>query len=214
YWSHSEAKKGYSGVAVFSKTKPLKDTYGIGISEFDDEGRTITLEYEDFFLIACYIPNAGSKLERLDYKVRYNAAMEAYIRGLEKKKPIIWTGDLNVAHKEIDLARPKTNQKSAGFTPEERADFERILNKNSPPLIDTWRHLHPDQPNGYTYYSYRFQCRVKGIGWRLDYFVVSEKLMPRVVDSVIRSEAYGASDHVPIVLVLKKKEDSDEGEGK
>ncbi|KAJ3049406.1 hypothetical protein HK097_009593 [Rhizophlyctis rosea] len=232
YWTHSTAKKGYAGSAVLSKVEPIFVKYGIDVEEFDDEGRIISLEFKDWYLIACYIPNSGMKLERLEYKQRYNKAMETYIRDLEKKKPIVWAGDLNVAHKEVDLARSKTNKKSVfrtpGFTQEERDDFERILTSD-PPLIDTYRHLHPDTHDRFTYYSYRFNCRQKNIGWRyvvifrlrrdlgnlheliagcpvdrLDYFVTSEKLLSHVVESDIRSEAYGASDHVPIYMIIRQ----------
>ncbi|KAI9193320.1 Endonuclease/exonuclease/phosphatase [Polychytrium aggregatum] len=201
YWSHCTTKKGYSGVGIFSKEEPIEVTYGIGVKEFDLEGRVITAEFKEYFLINSYIPNAGSKLERLDFKTRYSAAMEKYLRELEAKKPVIWTGDLNVAHKEVDLARPATNHKTAGFTPTERSDFTRILS-TKPELIDTYRHFHPDETGRYSYYSFRFDCRKKLLGWRLDYFVTSESLLPSIVDSNIRSEAYGASDHVPIYIIL------------
>ncbi|KAJ3285063.1 hypothetical protein HK104_009659 [Borealophlyctis nickersoniae] len=188
----------YAGSCIVSKIKPLNVTYGISKPGFDEEGRIVTLEFDTWYLIACYIPNSGTKLERLGYKQEYNKAMEDYLRNLEKTKPIVWAGDLNVAHTEIDLARPKTNKKTPGFTPEERADFERIIT-TEPKLVDTWRHFHPNTKN-FTYFSFK----QKQIGWRLDYFVVSSAFMDRVVESEIRSEAYGASDHVPIMLLIKE----------
>ncbi|RKO91618.1 DNA-apurinic or apyrimidinic site lyase [Blyttiomyces helicus] len=206
YWSHCTAKKGYSGTAVVSKIKPLDVGYGMpektGL-DFDNEGRLIWLEFETYYLVASYVPNAGNGLVRLTEKMTYNSKLEAYIRKLQEKKPVIWAGDLNVAHKEIDLARPKTNHKTAGFTPEERADFDRILS-TKPNFIDSYRHFHPDVVDRYTYYGYRFNCRSKNLGWRLDYFVVSESLLPKIEASEIRSQVYGASDHVPIMLLVKK----------
>ncbi|KAI9146140.1 Endonuclease/exonuclease/phosphatase [Paraphysoderma sedebokerense] len=207
YFTHSQDKKGYSGSAIFSKVKPLNVTYGLPSTDLDNEGRLITLEFSKFYLVAAYVPNAGEGLKRLDYKQEWDKEMKRYLNELDGKddKYLIWAGDLNVAHQEIDLARPKTNSKyvTPGFTPEERQDFTDILN-SEPPLIDTWRHLHPDLQR-YTYFSYRFQCRKKNLGWRLDYFVVSERLMKegKVVSSEIREECYGASDHVPIALVVK-----------
>lgn len=203
-WLSSEEKKGYSGSAVLSKIKPLSTQNGIGVAEHDKEGRTVTVEFERFYVVACYIPNAGQKLERLDYKKTYMAAMETYLKKLQAKKPVIWAGDLNVAHQEIDLARPKENKnKTAGFTDQERSDFSRIL--ESVDLVDAFRHFKKEERE-YTYFSYRFQCRAKHLGWRLDYFCVSRSLIDDgiVTGCEIRSEAYGASDHVPIVLLAKK----------
>jgi len=202
YWTFSTVKKGYSGCAVFSKIKPLSVEYGIGCAKFDDEGRNLVLEFENYYLIATYVPNAGNKLVRLDFKQEYSSTIEKFFKKLEEKKPIIWAGDLNVAHQKIDLAKPDSNLRSAGYTIEERTDFTRILSSN-PPRIDTFRHFHP-KDQIYSYFSYRFNCHAKNIGWRLDYFVVSEKLLPQIKDSLIRTKCYGASDHVPICLIMKK----------
>ncbi|KAI8992182.1 Endonuclease/exonuclease/phosphatase [Mycotypha africana] len=206
YWSFDE-KKGYAGVAVFSKYKPEKVEYGIPGFEKTTKGRVVSLTFPNFTLINCYSPNAGDKLKNLDIKQRFDKEIERYIRSLQKEqKSVIWTGDLNVAHTPDDLARPETNQRSAGFTKEERDDFTKILSSTSdnlPGLIDTWRHLHPEQKGHYTYYGYRFNCRSKLIGWRLDYFTVTPELMDKVVSSDIRHEGWGASDHVPLVLTLK-----------
>jgi exodeoxyribonuclease III len=205
YQSHSKVKKGYSGTAIFSKIKPIKVEYGIG-DDLDEEGRYITIEFNDYVLINGYVPNAGSKLERLDLKSKHYINL---IENLKKwKKPLIFCGDLNVAHKEIDLARPKNNLKylkltrTAGYTPQERKDFTTLLDECK--LIDTFRELHPDDQQ-YTYYSYRFNCRSKNLGWRLDYFLVSGSLKDRVVESSIRNDIYGASDHVPLVMFLSNK---------
>jgi AP endonuclease-1 len=202
YWSFEE-KKGYGGTAVFSKHKPLAANYGI---EGRYKGRVIMLEFDLFYLVACYVPNAGEKLVRLGERIEFNRVMKAYLRELEGKgKGVIWAGDLNVAHTAKDLARPKTNEKTAGFTPEERADFTDTLGSNlsSPLMIDAWRHLHPDTTGQYSYYSYRFQCRSKGIGWRLDYFVLSASLLKRLRACDIRLECYGASDHLPVACVIE-----------
>ncbi|KAG0172942.1 hypothetical protein DFQ28_008498 [Apophysomyces sp. BC1034] len=208
YWSHEE-KKGYGGTAIFSKVKPQSVTYGIPGYEAKSRGRVISLTFSSFVLIACYVPNAGDKLVRLPERQVFNDHMEKYIRSLQKEgKSVIWAGDLNVAHTEIDLARPKTNQRSAGFTIEERTDFSKVLEKSTdedghPGLIDTWRHFHPDTTGHYSYYSFRFKCREKLLGWRLDYFVVTPDLLDKVLSSEMRHEAWGASDHIPIVLTLK-----------
>lgn len=218
YWSCSLSKKGYAGSAVLSKIEPVSVHYGIknemvnGAKDDealeDDEGRCITLEFADYFLVACYVPNAGMKLERLDYKEKYNKAMEKYLNALDARKPVVWAGDLNVAHHEIDLARPKQNKnKTPGFTDVEREGFTSILNGGSEgkhKRVDVFRQLYPNDA-GYTYFSYRFQCRPKHLGWRLDYFVVSEKFMSRVVDMNVRKQCYGASDHLPLYLVIQKK---------
>ncbi|KAI9029921.1 Endonuclease/exonuclease/phosphatase [Phycomyces nitens] len=206
YWSY-EDKKGYGGTAIFSKYKPLSVSYGVPGYEAKSRGRVITLSFPSFVIIACYVLNAGDKLKSLDERRVFNTHMEKYIRTLQKdKKSVIWCGDLNVAHTADDLARPKTNERSAGFTIEERTDFSKVLTPSSdglPGLIDTWRHLHPDTKGHYTYYSYRFSCRDKLLGWRLDYFVITPDLLDKVVSCDIRHEAWGASDHVPLVLVLK-----------
>ncbi|KAI7895261.1 Endonuclease/exonuclease/phosphatase [Mucor mucedo] len=208
YWSFDE-KKGYAGVAVFSKFKPTLVTYGIPGFDKTTKGRVISLTFPSFVLIATYVPNAGEKLIRLPERREFNRHMEKYIRSLQKEgKSIIWTGDLNVAHTADDLARPETNQKSAGFTIEERTDFSKVLkpseeDESLPGLIDTWRHFNPTQKGHYTYYGYRFKSREKLMGWRLDYFTVTPDLMDKVVSSEIRHEAWGASDHVPLVLTLR-----------
>ncbi|KAL0086905.1 Endonuclease/exonuclease/phosphatase [Phycomyces blakesleeanus] len=206
YWSY-EDKKGYGGTAIFSKYKPLSVTYGLPGYEDKSRGRVITASFPSFVIIACYVLNAGDKLKSLDERRVFNSYMEKHIRALQKdNKSVIWCGDLNVAHTADDLARPKTNERSAGFTIEERTDFSKVLapsSDNIPGLIDTWRHLHPDTKGHYTYYSYRFACRDKLLGWRLDYFVITPDLLDKVVSCDIRHEAWGASDHVPLVLVLK-----------
>ncbi|KAJ2549990.1 hypothetical protein EV175_004236 [Coemansia sp. RSA 1933] len=203
YWHCSKTKKGYSGTVVFSKTKPLKTRYGLG--DMDTEGRVITLEYASFFLVACYVPNAGEKLVRLDRRMQWDTLMAAHLADLEKTKPVVYTGDLNVAHHPVDLARPETNKRSAGFTIEERDAFTALLKGNGVPRLDVFRALNPDaRASGYTYFGYRANCREKAIGWRLDYFVVSQPLMPRVRDIIVRNQCYGASDHVPLVLLLEK----------
>ncbi|KAJ1925151.1 hypothetical protein IWQ60_004748 [Tieghemiomyces parasiticus] len=208
YWSSpTNGKKGYSGTAVFSKVKPLSVRYGMKPSTMDDEGRVITLEFDDFFLINCYTPNAGDKLVRLPYRQEWDRTMNTYLTSLEATKPFVYTGDLNVAHQRWDLSRPDTNTRSAGFTIEERDGFSAILG-TEPPRVDTFRHLYPEEKSArcYTFFSYRFMCRAKKLGWRLDYFVASQQLLPRVVDVRVRSECYGASDHVPLVMWLKKGE--------
>ncbi|KAI9496507.1 Endonuclease/exonuclease/phosphatase [Zychaea mexicana] len=208
YWAFDD-KKGYSGVAVFSKYKPEKVERGLPDYDEGSRGRVITLYFPAFTLVACYVPNSGDKLKNLERRKVFNQHMEKFLRSLQKEgRAVIWAGDLNVAHTRKDIARPDTNTRSAGFTVEERADFDRVLATSTdgndlPGLIDTWRHFHPETEGHYTYYSYRFQCRSKLIGWRLDYFVVTPDLMDKVVESEIRQIAYGASDHVPLVLVLK-----------
>jgi exodeoxyribonuclease III len=198
YWCCSE-KKGYSGTAVFSKLRPLAVTYGLPQPEHNTEGRAITVEYESFILVNTYVPNAGQRLVRLAYRQRWNADLLAYLRELDTRKPVVWVGDLNVAHTPIDLARPKANTHSAGFTEEERRDMSAALAAG---FVDTFRHFNPDVPHKYTYWGYRHNAHARNLGWRLDYAVVSQRLLPRVRDSAIRAEAYGASDHVPIVLTL------------
>ncbi|KAJ2637225.1 hypothetical protein GGF40_002504 [Coemansia sp. RSA 1286] len=211
YWHCSKAKKGYSGTAVFSKIKPVQVKYGLGSTGLDDEGRTITLEFGSFYLVNCYVPNAGEKLVRLDRRLKWDAAMREYLTELEKKKPVIYAGDLNVAHHPIDLARPDTNKRSAGFTVEERDSFTSILKGDGAEArIDAFRHLYPDATTeAYTYFGYRANARGNRVGWRLDYFVVSPALLPRVSDVIVRNQCYGASDHVPLVLYLKSAEGDD-----
>jgi exodeoxyribonuclease III len=204
YFSCCDTKKGYSGTMVLSKQEPEKIKYGIGWkhNELSKEGRVISLQFSKFWLVACYIPNAGQKLERLSLRQEWDKEMKRYLEELQQEKPVVWCGDLNVSHQEIDLARPATNHRTAGFTDEERDGFSHILQSH---FIDTYRAKHPDSKSDcYTYFSYRFSCRTKNIGWRLDYFVVSESLMDDVVESTIRRECYGASDHLPIVLILNK----------
>ena len=198
YWCCSE-KKGYSGTAIFSKLPPLAVSYGLPQAEHNTEGRAITLEFESFYLVNTYVPNSGHGLVRLGYRERWNTDLLAHLRALDARKPVVWTGDLNVAHTAIDIARPKNNLRSAGFTEEERRDFSAVLGAG---FVDVFRHLHPGEPYHYTYWGRRFNARERNIGWRLDYHVLSERLLPRVLGAAIRTEAYGASDHVPIVLTL------------
>ena len=198
YWNYAE-KKGYSGTAVFTKKKPLAVSYGIGIEEHDHEGRVITLEYEDFYFVTVYTPNSQNELARLDYRMKWEDDFLAYIKKLEETKPVVYAGDLNVAHQEIDLKNPKTNRKNAGFTDEERQKFSNVLANG---MIDTYRYFYPDQTGVYSWWSYRFQARQKNAGWRIDYFVVSECLRDRLVSADIHTDVYG-SDHCPIELVIK-----------
>ena len=198
YWNYAE-KKGYSGTAVFTKEEPLSVTYGIGIEEHDHEGRVITLEFPDFYMITVYTPNSQDGLARLDYRMKWEDDFLAYIKTLEEKKPVIFCGDLNVAHKEIDLKNPKTNRKNPGFTDEERGKFTVITESG---LIDTFRYFYPDLENAYSWWSYRFHAREKNTGWRIDYFVASECLKDRLSDAVIYKDIMG-SDHCPVGLLLK-----------
>ena len=197
YWNYAE-KKGYSGTAIFTKKEPLSVAYGIGIEEHDHEGRVITLEFEDFYMITVYTPNSQDGLARLPYRMTWEEAFLAYLKKLEENKPVIFCGDLNVAHKEIDLKNPKTNRKNAGFTDEERACFTHLLESG---FIDTFRHFYPDMTGIYSWWSYRFQARTKNAGWRIDYFVVSEALKDRLVDAKIHTQVMG-SDHCPVELIL------------
>lgn len=197
YWNYAE-KKGYSGTAIFTKKEPLSVAYGIGIEEHDHEGRVITLEFDDFYMITVYTPNSQDGLARLPYRMTWEEAFLAYLKKLEEKKPVIFCGDLNVAHKEIDLKNPKTNRKNAGFTDEERACFTHLLESG---FIDTFRHFYPDMTGIYSWWSYRFQARAKNAGWRIDYFVVSEALKDRLVDAKIHTQVLG-SDHCPVELIL------------
>ena len=197
YW-YSAEKKGYSGTAVFAKKEPLSVSYGLGIAEHDTEGRAITLEYEDFYLLCVYTPNAQRELARLDYRMTWEDALREYIKGLDAKKSVIYCGDLNVAHEEIDLKNPKTNHKSAGFSDEERAKFTELLQSG---FVDTYRRLYPDKVE-YSWWSYMMKAREKNVGWRIDYFVVSERLMPRVKDSRILTTVMG-SDHCPVCLEIE-----------
>ena len=197
FWNYAE-KKGYSGTAVFTKEAPLSVTYGIGIEEHDREGRVITLEYPEYYLITVYVPNSQEELKRLNYRMCWEDDFLNYVKELEKTKPVIYCGDLNVAHKEIDLKNPKTNRHNAGFTDEERGKFDNVISSG---LIDTFRYFYPDMKDAYSWWSYRMRAREKNVGWRIDYFVVSEKLKPLLADAKIHSEIMG-SDHCPVELDL------------
>ena len=195
YWNYAE-KKGYSGTAIFTKDEPLSVTYGLGIEEHDHEGRVITLEYPEYYLITVYVPNSKEDLSRLEYRMRWEDDFLAYVKRLEADKPVIYCGDLNVAHKEIDLKNPKTNHHNAGFTDEERAKFDAVVNNG---LIDTFRFFYPDLKDAYSWWSYRFQARQKNAGWRIDYFVVSESLKDKLKEAKIHTDIFG-SDHCPVEL--------------
>lgn len=194
YWNYAE-KKGYSGTAIYTRKEPLAVTYGIGIDEHDHEGRVITLEYDKFFLVTVYTPNSQEELRRLDYRMTWEDAFQAYLHQLDEKKPVIVCGDMNVAHQEIDLKNPKTNRRSAGFTDEERSKMTQLLSNG---FTDTFRTLHPEQVT-YSYWSYRFRAREKNAGWRIDYFLVSDRLKPQLKGASIHTEIYG-SDHCPVEL--------------
>lgn len=198
YYNYAD-KKGYSGTALFTKKEPLNVTYGIGVDVHDHEGRVITAEFEDFFFITVYVPNSQNELARLDYRMEWERDFLAYVKKLEETKPVIYAGDLNVAHNEIDLKNPKTNHHNAGFTDEERAAFSRVLDSG---MIDTYRYFYPDKMDIYSWWSYRFQARAKNAGWRIDYFVVSESLKDRLVSADIHTSIEG-SDHCPVELVIK-----------
>ena len=197
YWNYAE-KKGYSGTAIFTRHQPLSVVYGIGVEEHDHEGRVITLEMEQFYLITVYVPNSQDGLKRLDYRMTWEDAFLAYLQQLEEKKPVVVCGDLNVAHQEIDLKNPKSNRKNAGFTDEERAKFTQWLNAG---FTDTFRYFYPEQKEIYSWWSYRFKAREKNAGWRIDYFVASENLTPMLVDAKIHTEIFG-SDHCPVKIEL------------
>ncbi len=198
YWNYAD-KKGYSGTAVFTKDEPLSVHYGLDIDEHDHEGRVITLEYPDWYLTTVYVPNAKEDLSRLAYRQVWEDDFLRFQCGLEKKKPVIWCGDLNVAHREIDLKNPKSNRGHAGFTDEERAKFQAAVDRG---FVDTFRHFYPDQEGAYSWWSYRFHAREKNAGWRIDYFMVSGALEDRLADAVIYAEVLG-SDHCPVGLFLK-----------
>ena len=197
YWNYAD-KKGYSGTAIYSKHTPMSVAYGIGIDEHDHEGRVITLEMEEFYLVCVYVPNAQDGLKRLDYRMKWEDDFLAYIKRLDEKKPVIVCGDLNVAHQEIDLKNPKTNRMNPGFTDEERGKFTTWLDNG---FTDTFRHLYPEQVT-YSWWSYRFKAREKNTGWRIDYFVISQRLNERIADAKIHTEIMG-SDHCPVELDLK-----------
>ena len=198
YWNYAE-KKGYSGTALFTKEEPMSVTYGLGIEEHDKEGRVITAEFADFYFITVYVPNSQDELKRLDYRMKWEDDFLQYVKKREKKKPVIYCGDLNVAHKEIDLKNPKTNRHNAGFTDEERGKMTAALESG---LIDTFRFFYPDMEQIYSWWSYRFRSREKNAGWRIDYFICSESLKERLLDAKIHTEIFG-SDHCPIELDLK-----------
>lgn len=197
YWNYAE-KKGYSGTAIFTKQEPISVQYGIGIPEHDHEGRVITLEFDDFYMVTVYTPNSQDELKRLDYRMQWETDFLAYLKGLEEKKGVIFCGDLNVAHREIDLKNPKTNRKNAGFTDEEREKFSQVLEAG---FIDTFRYFYPDMEGIYSWWSYRFSARAKNAGWRIDYFCVSECLKDRLKDAKILTDVMG-SDHCPVELDL------------
>ena len=196
YW-YSAEKKGYSGTAVFTKHEPLSVKYGLGIEEHDHEGRAITLEYDDFYLLCVYTPNSQRELARLDYRMKWEDALREYMKTLDSRKPVIYCGDLNVAHEEIDLKNPKTNHFSAGFSDEERGKFTELLEAG---FTDTFRSLYPDKVR-YSWWSYMFQSRAKNVGWRIDYFVVSNRIFPKVTDSFILNDILG-SDHCPVGIEI------------
>ena len=195
YWNYAE-RKGYSGTAIFTKHTPLSVSYGIGVEEHDREGRVITLEYPDFYLVTVYTPNSQNELKRLDYRMQWEDDFLSYIKRLDEQKPVIFCGDLNVAHQEIDLKNPKTNRKNAGFTDEERAKMTVVLSSG---FTDTWRTLNPDTEDVYSWWSYRFSARQKNAGWRIDYFIVSDRIMDKVEDAKIHTDIFG-SDHCPVEL--------------
>lgn len=195
FWNYAD-KKGYSGTAIFTKEEPISVANGIGIDEHDHEGRVITLEYEGFYMVTVYTPNSQNELARLDYRMKWEEDFRAYLKKLEENKPVIVCGDMNVAHKEIDLKNPKTNRKNAGFTDEEREKMTVLLNDG---FIDTFRYFYPDQENIYSWWSYRFKAREKNAGWRIDYFLTSERLKDKLVDAKIHTDIMG-SDHCPVEL--------------
>lgn len=202
YWNYAD-KKGYSGVAIFAKTPALSVTNGIGVDEHDHEGRTITLEYPEYYLVTCYTPNAQAKLKRLDYRLRWEADFQKYLHTLDSKKPVILCGDLNVAHQNIDLKNWKTNRQNPGFSDEERGQFTHLLEQG---FVDTFRHFHPDLEGAYSWWSYRFNARQNNAGWRIDYFVTSERLLPCIKSASIHADLLG-SDHCPVELVLSTTEE-------
>ena len=197
YWNYAE-KKGYSGTALFTKEEPMSVTYGIGILEHDREGRVITAEFPEYYVVTCYTPNSQNELARLDYRMEWEDAWRRYLKGLEEKKPVIFCGDLNVAHQEIDLKNPKTNRNNAGFTDQERGKFTELLEAG---FVDTYRYFYPEETGMYSWWSYRFKAREKNAGWRIDYFCVSEILKSRLKSAAIHTEIMG-SDHCPVELVI------------
>ena len=198
FWNYAE-KKGYSGTAIFTKHQPLQVTYGLGVDEQDHESRVITLEMPDFYLVTVYVPNAQDGLKRLAYRMKWDEDFRTYLKALDATKPVIVCGDLNVAHQEIDLKNPKTNRRNAGFTDEEREQFTKLLGSG---FTDSFRHFYPTLEGAYSWWSYRFKAREKNAGWRIDYFVVSNRLMPRISSAAIHNEVFG-SDHCPVELVME-----------
>ena len=198
YWNYAE-KKGYSGTAIFCRQEPLSVAYGIGIAEHDTEGRVITLEYADFYMVTVYTPNAQDGLKRLDYRMQWEDDFRAYLQALDAKKPVIVCGDMNVAHKEIDLKNPKGNKKNPGFTDEERGKFDTLLSAG---FVDTFRHFYPDLEGAYSWWSYRFHAREKNVGWRIDYFLTSERLREKLTGAKIHADVFG-SDHCPVEVTLE-----------
>lgn len=197
YWNYAE-KKGYSGTAIFTKVEPISVSYGINKEEHDKEGRVITLEYDEFYMVTVYTPNSQDKLARLDYRMQWEDDFKEYIKALDQNKPVIICGDLNVAHKEIDLKNPNNNRKNAGFTDEERGKLTDFLDEG---FIDTYRYFYPDKEQVYSWWSYRFNARANNAGWRIDYFIVSERLKNRLVSADIHTEVFG-SDHCPVELQI------------
>ncbi len=195
YWNYAE-KKGYSGTAIFTREEPIDVAYGIDIPEHDTEGRVITLEFENYYFVTVYVPNSHDGLRRLDYRMKWEDDFREYIKSLDKNKPVIYCGDLNVAHKEIDLKNPSSNHRNAGFTDEERGKMTEMLGAG---FIDTFRYLYPDMKDIYSWWSYRFQARERNAGWRIDYFIASERLAPKIKDAKIHTGIYG-SDHCPVEL--------------
>lgn len=198
YWNYAE-KKGYSGTAIFAKQEPLYVRYGIGVPELDTEGRLITLEYPQFYLVTCYTPNAQRELARIDHRMKWDEAFRGFLSELDQKKPVVVCGDLNVAHQEIDLKNPKTNRGNAGFSDEERESFQKTLDLG---FTDTFRHLYPDVTGAYSWWSYMFQARQKNAGWRIDYFLVSNRIAGLIEEARIHSQVFG-SDHCPVELQLR-----------
>ena len=198
FWNYAD-KKGYSGTAIFTRHQPLKATLGMGIDEHDHEGRLITLEYPTFYLITAYVPNSQDELRRLDYRMKWEDDFRNYLQSLDREKPVILCGDLNVAHREIDLKNPKTNRRNAGFTDEERAKMTLLLSEG---FTDTFRYFYPDRTDIYSWWSYRFKAREKNAGWRIDYFITSERLNPQLRDAAILTDVYG-SDHCPVELIAE-----------
>lgn len=198
YWNYAE-KKGYSGTALFTKDEPINVSYGMGIEEHDNEGRLITAEFEKYYFVVCYTPNSQRALTRLDYRMEWEDALLSYLKKLEKNKPVVYCGDLNVAHKEIDLKNPKNNRKNAGFTDEERGKMTQLLDNG---FTDTFRYFYPDKTECYSWWSYQFKARERNAGWRIDYFIVSKELEPMLIDSKIHSDITG-SDHCPVELDIE-----------